>query len=291
MSQGSMRCDANVSIRPKGQTTLGTRTETKNVNSFRFLQRAINFEIARQIDVLEAGDSVLQDTLLYDPALDQTRPMRSKETATDYRYFPEPDLLPVVIDAAYVESIRSQLPELPHAKVSRFTAQYGLSKVDATILAAERPLADYFEQAAEICGDATLTANWVRVELTGQLNRENLAITESAVSAVQLGQLLLRIKDETISGKIAKDVFDAIWQGQGSADEIIAAKGLQQITNTVAIGPIVDEIIANNPKQVEQFRAGREKVLGFFIGQVMQATEGKANPKQVNEIVREKLKQ
>jgi|TARA_Y100000310_G_scaffold340204_1_gene435191 aspartyl-tRNA(Asn)/glutamyl-tRNA(Gln) amidotransferase subunit B len=291
MSQGSMRCDANVSIRPKGQESLGTRTETKNVNSFRFLQRAIEFEISRQIDVLEAGQSVLQDTLLYDPDLDQTRPMRSKETATDYRYFPEPDLLPVVIDAAYVDSVRSQLPELPHVKVSRFTSQYGLSKIDATMLAAERQLADYFERSAAICGDAKLAANWVRVELTGQLNRENLSIQDSAISAEQLGQLLLRIKDETISGKIAKDVFDAIWLGEGSADEIIAAKGLQQLTDTLAIGPIVDEIIANNPKQVEQFRAGREKVLGFFIGLVMKATQGKANPKQVNDIVREKLQQ
>lgn len=291
MSQGSMRCDANVSIRPKGQTTLGTRTETKNVNSFRFLERAINFEIARQIDLLEAGEPVLQDTLLYDPVLDQTRSMRSKETATDYRYFPEPDLLPVVIDAAYVESVRSQLPELPNKKAARFVCQYDLSKIDAATLTAERQLADYFEQVAEICGDAKMAANWVRVELTGRLNRENLSITASAVSAQQLGQLLLRIKDETISGKIAKNVFESIWQGQGSADEIIAANGLQQLTDTVAIEPIVDEIIASNPKQVEQFRAGREKVLGFFVGKVMQATEGKANPRQVNELVREKLKQ
>lgn len=291
MSQGSMRCDANVSVRPKGQKTLGTRTETKNVNSFRFLQRAINFEISRQIDLLEAGESVPQDTLLYDADLDQTRSMRSKETATDYRYFPEPDLLPVVIDAAYVESVRNQLPELPVAKVSRFTSQYGLSDVDAIILAAERQLADYFEQAVTICGDAKLTANWVRGYLTGQLNRENLSIKDSAVSAIQLGELLLRLKDATISGKIAKNVFDSIWQGEGSADEIIAAKGLHQLTDSGAIGPIVDEILANNPKQVAQFRAGRDKILGFLVGRVMQATEGKANPGQVNEIIREKLKQ
>jgi len=291
MSQGSLRCDANVSIRRKGQKSMGTRTETKNLNSFRFLERAINFEISRQIDLLEDGGIVLQDTLLYDPDLDQTRPMRSKETATDYRYFPEPDLLPVVIDKAYVESIRSQLPELPYEKISRFVSQYGLSKIDATILAADRTLADYFEQVAEGCADAKLAANWVRVQLMGRLNRENLSIKDSAISSVQLGQLLLRIKDETISGKIAKNVFDSIWQGEGSADEIIAAQGLQQLTDTVAIGPIVDEIIANNPKQAEQFRAGREKVLGFFIGKVMQATQGKANPKQVNDIVREKLNQ
>ncbi len=290
MSQGSMRCDANVSVRPSGQSELGTRTETKNVNSFKFLERAINFEIHRQIELLEAGGHVTQETLLYDSVLNETRPMRSKETATDYRYFPEPDLLPVEIDEAYIAKIRATLPELPGLRMQRFTTQMHLSKTDAMVLTSTRQLADYFEQASEICGDPKLANNWVRVKLMGQLNKDGLAIEESPIDPKQLGDLLIRIKDRTISGTIAKSVFDAIWNGAGTADQIIESRGLKQESDASLIEPIIDEIIAANPKQVEQFRAGKEKVLGFFVGQVMNATRGKANPKQVNDLIRQKIK-
>jgi aspartyl-tRNA(Asn)/glutamyl-tRNA(Gln) amidotransferase subunit B len=291
MSQGSLRCDANVSIRPMGDTALGTRTETKNVNSFKFLARAINYEIGRQTDVLEAGGRVIQETLLYDPDRDETRPMRSKETATDYRYFPEPDLLPVEIDDTYIANIRNNLPELPKQRAARFVTDMHLSETDAMILTSSRTSADYFEQVSEICGDPRLANNWVRVELMGQLNKEGLEIDQSPVDSQQLGDLLLRIKDDTISGKIAKTVFDAIWQGEGTADQIIEARGLKQVTDTSSIEPIIDTIMANNPQQVEQLKAGKDKVLGFFVGQVMKATQGKANPKQVNDLIRQKIKQ
>jgi aspartyl-tRNA(Asn)/glutamyl-tRNA(Gln) amidotransferase subunit B len=290
MSQGSLRCDANVSIRPMGETALGTRTETKNLNSFRFLERAINHEIERQAEVLESGGRVHQETLLYDPDRNETRPMRSKETATDYRYFPEPDLLPVEIDDAYIDNIRNNLPELPRQRVKRFITDMQLSETDAMILTSSRSIAEYFEQVSEICEDPRLANNWVRVELMGQLNREGLAIEESPVSPRQLGDLLIRIKDDTISGKIAKTVFDAIWQGEGTADQIIEAKGLRQVSDARSIEPVIDEIIANNPEQVAQLKAGKEKVLGFFVGQVMKATGGKANPKQVNDLIRQKIK-
>jgi aspartyl-tRNA(Asn)/glutamyl-tRNA(Gln) amidotransferase subunit B len=290
MSQGSLRCDANVSIRPMGETALGTRTETKNVNSFRFLERAINYEIERQIEVLESGGRVLQETLLYDPDRDETRPMRSKETATDYRYFPEPDLLPVEIDDAYIANISNNLPELPKQRFMRFVTDMKLSETDAMILTSSRSMADYFEQVSEICDDPRLANNWVRVELMGQLNREGLALEESPVDPRQMGDLLTRIKDDTISGRIAKTVFDAIWRGEGTADQIIEAKGLKQVSDASLIEPVIDEIIANNPEQVAQLKAGKEKVLGFFVGQVMKATQGKANPKQVNDLIRQKIK-
>ncbi len=290
MSQGSLRCDANVSIRRRGDTEYGTRTETKNVNSFRFLQRAIEFEIDRQIDILESGGRVAQETRLYDPDKDETRPMRSKETATDYRYFPEPDLLPVVIDEAYISAIRDAMPELPAEKKQRFETEFELSTADATLLSSSLGLSTYFEAAGKSCGDMKLAANWVKGDLLGSLNRDSLDLADSPISADTLGTLLARIKDETISGKIAKNVFTALWSGDATdVDAYIEAEGLKQVTDTGSIEPIVDEIIANNPKQVEQFRAGKTKVLGFFVGQVMKETGGKANPQQVNELVTAKL--
>jgi aspartyl-tRNA(Asn)/glutamyl-tRNA(Gln) amidotransferase subunit B len=289
MQEGSFRCDANVSVRPKGQAELGTRTELKNINSFRFVERAIEFEVERQIEVLESGGTVVQETRLYDPDKGETRPMRSKEEAMDYRYFPDPDLLPVEVSDEMIETVRATLPELPDAKKARFVSDYGLSDYDAGILTGSRELADYFEQVAKEAGDAKLAANWVMGDLAGHLNKAGLEIGASPVSASMLAGLILRIKDNTISGKIAKDVFEAMWQGEGEADAIIESKGLKQITDTGALESLVDEVIANNPKQVEQFKAGKEKILGFFVGQIMKATQGKANPGQVNELLRKKL--
>ena len=295
MSQGSLRCDANVSIRRPGAEALGTRTETKNVNSFRFLERAINFEIERQIGVLESGGRIRQETRLYDPDKDETRPMRSKETATDYRYFPEPDLLPIHITEAYIEAIRQQMPELPGAKTLRFIKQYDLSEADALALASSVALADYFETVARVGEDAKLAANWVRVELLGLMNRESLSpstetLSTTPLTAEALGTLIARIKDGTISGKIAKGVFVALWAGEAKdTDSYIAEQGLTQVSDSSALGPILDTIIANNPQQAEQFRAGKTKLMGFFVGQVMQQTGGKANPQQVSELVNEKL--
>ncbi|WP_369601727.1 Asp-tRNA(Asn)/Glu-tRNA(Gln) amidotransferase subunit GatB [Hahella sp. SMD15-11] len=293
MSQGSMRCDCNVSVRPKGQTELGTRTEIKNVNSFRFVEKAINYEIERQIEILEDGGKIVQETRLYDSERDETRSMRSKEFANDYRYFPDPDLLPVEIDDDYIEAIRVTLPELPEAKQSRFQEQYGLSATDASILASSRAQADYFEKAAEVAGDPRLAANWVMGEVAKFLNQNDLEIGRCPVSAEALGQLLARIRDNTISGKIAQDVFEAMWAGEGSADEIIEKRGLRQVTDTGAIEKIVDEVIAANAAQVEQYRAAddtkRGKLIGFFVGQVMKASRGKANPQLVNQVLRDKL--
>ena len=290
MQEGSFRCDANVSVRPRGQDTLGTRTELKNLNSFRFVERAINFEIERQIDVLEDGGEVVQETRLYDADRNETRSMRTKEEANDYRYFPDPDLLPVELDAAFIESTRRSLPELPDAKHRRFVEQYGLKVADAEILTLNRRLADYFEAVAgKTSAKAQLAANWIIGELSAALNREGRDIGESNVAAETLAGLLDRIHDGTISGKIAKEVFEAMWSGEGSADEIIAAKGLEQITDSGAIERVVDAIVAAHPAQVAEFRGGKEKVLGFFVGQVMKETQGKANPAQVNEILRRKL--
>ena len=290
MSQGSLRCDANVSVKPKGESQLGTRTETKNVNSFRFLERAIEHEIERQIDILEAGGRVAQETRLYDPDKDETRPMRSKETATDYRYFPEPDLLPVVIDAAYIQAVKDKMPELPAQKRSRYEDELGLSAEDASLISGDLALATFFEQAISVSNDVVLTANWVKGDLLANLNREEINPRDSPVSPQHLGELILRIKDETISGKIAKTIFSAIWQGDAvSVDAHIEAQGLEQVSNSSELEPIIDQIIEDNPKQVEQFRAGKTKVLGFFVGQVMKQTGGKANPKQVNELVVSRL--
>ncbi|WP_297526829.1 Asp-tRNA(Asn)/Glu-tRNA(Gln) amidotransferase subunit GatB [Thiohalobacter sp.] len=289
MQEGSFRCDANVSIRRKGEHRFGTRTEIKNINSFRFVERAINHEIERQIDVLESGGAVVQETRLYDAARDETRPMRTKEEANDYRYFPDPDLLPVEIDEAFIESVRRELPELPDAKKARFMDQYGLSAYDAGVLTATRDMADYYEAVAAAVGDAKLSANWVMGELSGALNKATLDITESPISAEALSGLLARILDNTISGKLAKQVFEAMWEGEGSADEVIEKQGLKQITDPAAIEAMIRDIMAANPKQVEQYRAGQEKLLGFFVGQVMKASGGKANPGAVNKLLRKLL--
>ena len=290
MSQGSFRCDANVSLRPAGDDELGTRTETKNVNSFRFLGRAIEYEIARQRSLLERGEKVIQETRLYDPDRDETRPMRSKETSRDYRYFPEPDLLPIEIDEAFISAVRDAMPELPAQKLARFRSRYGLAEDDARVLASSTELADYFEQVVQSGKDARLASNWVRVELLGLLHRDNLEISASPVAADALGTLIARIVDGTISGKIAKTVFEALWKGEATdTDDYIAAKGLKQVSDSSALEPVIDAVIADNPAQVEQYRAGKTKLLGFFVGQVMKQTGGKANPQQVNELVTRKL--
>jgi aspartyl-tRNA(Asn)/glutamyl-tRNA(Gln) amidotransferase subunit B len=289
MQEGSFRVDANVSVRPLGEQRLGTRAELKNLNSFRFLEKALNYEVERQIDLIEGGGAVVQETRLYDPDRDETRSMRSKEEANDYRYFPDPDLLPVELDEAFIEAVTADLPELPDVRRRRFHQQYQLSQYDADVLTASRPMADYFEQAVQACGDAKLAANWVMGELSAALNRDGREIDESPVDAQMLGGLLARVKDQTISGKIAKQVFEAMWRGEGSADRIIAAKGLKQITDSGAIETAVDQVIAAHPAQAQQFKEGKDKLLGFFVGQVMKATGGKANPQQVNELLRKKL--
>jgi len=289
MSQGSMRCDANVSVRPKGTTELGNRTEIKNINSFRFVEKAINIEVQRQIDIIEDGGKIVQETRLYDADKNETRSMRSKEVANDYRYFPEPDLLPIVIDDAYIESVRATLPELPDIKKQRFQDQYALSEYDAMILSSDLSTADYFEEVAKACGDAKLSANWVMGDLQASLNKDEISISESPISSEALAGLIKRIKDNTISSKIAKTVFEAMLAGEGDADSIIESKGLKQVTDTGAIEKMVDEVIANNPAQVQQFKEGKEQVIGFFVGQIMKASQGKANPAQVNQLLKEKL--
>ncbi|MES9843572.1 MAG: Asp-tRNA(Asn)/Glu-tRNA(Gln) amidotransferase subunit GatB [Candidatus Sedimenticola sp. 6PFRAG5] len=293
MQEGSFRVDANVSVRPVGQEEFGTRAELKNINSFRFIERAINIEVDRQIDLIESGGVVVQETRLYDANKDETRSMRSKEEANDYRYFPDPDLLPVELDDDFIRMVASDMPELPDAKRHRFGDEYGLSAYDADVLTSTLALADYFEVAAKAGGDTKLAANWVMGELSGALNKEGMDITRSPVSAELLGGLLQRITDNTISGKIAKQVFEGMWAGEGSADEVIEAKGLKQITDSGAIEKIVDDVIAANPGQVENYRSAEEKkrgkMLGFFVGQVMKMSQGKANPQQVNELLRKKL--
>jgi aspartyl-tRNA(Asn)/glutamyl-tRNA(Gln) amidotransferase subunit B len=292
MQEGSFRCDANVSIRRSGDDKLGTRAELKNINSFRFLERAINYEVERQIEIIEDGGRVVQETRLYDSERDETRSMRSKEEANDYRYFPDPDLLPVTISDEDIARIRAALPELPEQKKRRYMDDLGLSDYNAELLTANRDTAVYFEKAyAE--GDAAAAAqlvNWILGDLSGALNKAGVDIADSPIAPSMLAQLVARIVDDTISGKIAKQVFEAMWQGEGGADEIIEARGLRQITDSGAIETLIDEVIAANPEQVEQFRAGKEKVLGFFVGQVMKQSRGKANPGQVNQILREKLK-
>ncbi len=293
MAEGSMRCDVNISLRPVGSAILGTRAEIKNVNSFRFVEKAIRYEIERQAAILEDGGKVVQETRLYDAERDETRPMRSKEIANDYRYFPEPDLLPVVIDDAYIEAIRSTLPELPADKRHRFLTQYGLSTYDANVLSDSRLLADYFETVAADCGDAKIAANWVQVELLGQLNRDERSIENCPVSAASLGGLIQRILDHSISGKIAKQVFEAMWQGEGNADAIIEARGLKQVSDSDALETIVDEVICSNAAQVQQYLAAdeakRKKLVGFFVGQVMKLSKGQANPQMVNDLLAKKL--
>ncbi len=291
MQEGSFRCDANVSIRPQGQMELGTRAEIKNINSFRFVERAIDYEIARQIDLIECGGKVVQETRLYDADKNETRSMRSKEEANDYRYFPDPDLLPVVLDDAFLEAVRASLPELPTERKQRFITDLGLSVYDADVLTASKMIADYFESTIETAGgEAKLVANWVMGELLARLNKEDKTIQESVVTPAMLGGMITRIVDNTISGKIAKQVFDAMWQGEGDADSIIDHKGLKQVTDSGAIEKIVDEVMANNPAQLAQYRSGKDKLLGYFVGQVMQASKGKANPGQVNALLKKKLR-
>ena len=289
MAQGSMRCDANVSIRPVGQKEFGTRTEIKNINSFKFVERAINYEVQRQKDVLEDGGRIVQETRLYDADKDETRSMRSKEVANDYRYFPEPDLLPIVIDDAYIEAIRATLPELPDTRGARFVSEYGLSEYDAGVLVATREMADYFETTAKLSGDAKLAANWVSQDLQALLNKHGWELDESPIQAERLAMLIQRIKDNTISGKIAKTVFDAMLDDSSDVDAIIEAKGLKQVTDSGALESLVDKVIAENPDQAQQYRDGKVQVIGFLVGQCMQLSKGKANPAQVNEILRGKL--
>ena len=292
MQEGSFRCDANISIRPRGETTLGTRTELKNINSFRFVERALHHEIDRQISVVETGGTIVQETRLYDPDADLTRPMRGKEEAHDYRYFPDPDLPPLVIDEADLALLRSQLPELPDARQARFISQYELGKDDAAQLTGQSEIADYFESAVEHAqGEPRLTANWINGELMSWLNKNDIGISDSPVSPAMLGQLICRIQDKTVSGKIAKQVFAALWEGEsnGDVDALIQSRGLTQITDTDAIAQAVNDVIAGFPDQAEQVRAGEEKVIGFLVGQVMKATSGKANPQAVNELLKKQL--
>ena len=290
MQEGSFRCDANVSVRRRGATRLGVRTELKNINSFRFIEKAIEFETLRQIEVLENGGAVTQETRLYDPDKDETRPMRGKEEAHDYRYFPDPDLPPLVLDDDFIEAARAALPELPDARLERFRSQYGLGVEEARALTADPHLADYFESAARAArGDARVVSNWVTGELAARLNRESLDIADSAVGPEALAGLLDRVADGTISGKIAKQVFAAMWESGDDADRVIESRGLRQIADPARLEAIVDEVLAGAAAQVEQYRNGRHKVLGFLVGQVMQKTRGKANPGQVNEILKRRL--
>lgn len=291
MQEGSFRCDANVSVRPMGQSEFGTRTEMKNINSFKFVEQAINYEVARQIEEIESGREIVQQTRLYDPVKNETRPMREKEQANDYRYFPDPDLLPISIDKTYIEETKKRLPELPTQKKDRFINALGLNEYDAQTLTASKEVADFFEQCFEATNkqDAKLVANWVSVELIGMLNKNDLDIIQSPVSPQRLAGLISRILDNTISGKIAKKVFETMWQDGADADTIIEKQGLKQVTDTSLIEKVIDEIIENNPKQVEQYKSGKDKVFGFFVGAVMKATQGKANPKQVNDLLKKKL--
>jgi aspartyl-tRNA(Asn)/glutamyl-tRNA(Gln) amidotransferase subunit B len=279
-----------VSVRPRGDDAFGTRTEIKNLNSFRFVERAINFEVERQIDVLEDGGEVIQETRLYDSGRDETRPMRSKEEANDYRYFPDPDLLPVEISKEFIDAVRETLPELPDAKRHRLIDEHGIRQEDAAILTVSRALADYYEAVVAASeAQPQVVANWVIGDLSGALNKEGLDIEACRIPAESLAGLINRIQDNTISGKIAKEVFEAMWAGEGDADAVIEARGLKQITDSSAIEAIVDRVIAANPGQAEEYRAGKHKLIGFFVGQVMKETGGKANPGQVNEILRTKL--
>ncbi|MEJ2095067.1 MAG: Asp-tRNA(Asn)/Glu-tRNA(Gln) amidotransferase subunit GatB, partial [Gammaproteobacteria bacterium] len=296
MQEGSFRCDANVSIRPQGNSELGTRTELKNLNSFRFVEAAIRHEIERQTDVLESGGKVVQETRLYDPVKDETRSMRSKEEANDYRYFPDPDLLPVEITKEIIQEIKASLPELPDAKRQRFINEYKLPEYDSEVLTSSRQMAEFFEETASpsfSLATPKLTSNWIQGELAAALNRENLDYKDSPVTTEMLRGLIKRIEDNTISSKIAKEVFTAMWNGEGTADEIIENKGLKQVTDTGAIEKLVDEVITDSTPQVEQYRNSpvekQGKLIGYFVGQVMKKSGGKANPKQVNELLRKKL--
>jgi aspartyl-tRNA(Asn)/glutamyl-tRNA(Gln) amidotransferase subunit B len=286
MQEGSFRCDANVSVRPKGSTELGTRCEIKNLNSFRFMERAIEYEARRQIEINEDGGTIRQETRLYDPDRDETRTMRSKEDAHDYRYFPDPDLLPLVISEEWIARTRAAMPELPAAMRERFVSEYAISAYDAAVLTSTKAMASYFEAAVGAAGgEAKICANWMMGELSAALNRAELSIEQSPVSAAQLAMLVRRISDGTLSGKLAKEVFEALWQAEGGVDEIIEARGLKQVSDSGAIEAVVAQVLADNPNQVAEYRAGKEKMLGYLIGQAMKAMKGKANPQQLNEIL------
>jgi aspartyl-tRNA(Asn)/glutamyl-tRNA(Gln) amidotransferase subunit B len=295
MQEGSFRCDANVSVRPVGQEKFGTRCEIKNLNSFRYIEKAINYEVARQIEEIEAGRKIKQETRLYDPDKGETRSLRSKEEANDYRYFPDPDLLPVVIEKDFIDAVRATLPELPDQKAARYSEKFGLSAYDAGVLTASREMGDFYEAvlaalaSKNLAGHEKLAANWTMGELSAALNKDNIEVTHSRIDAVRLAGLLARIADETISGKIAKEVFEAMWAENQDADAIIEAKGLKQITDTGAIEKTIDEVMAANPKQLADYRSGKDKLFGFFVGQVMKVTGGKANPAQVNDLLKKKL--
>ena len=290
MQEGSFRCDANVSVRKEGAQAYGTRVEIKNINSFRFLQQAIDYEVRRQVELIEDGGKVVQETRLYDPDRNETRSMRSKEDAMDYRYFPDPDLLPLAVSREWVEKVRRELPELPAAKRERFVREYGLPEYDAQTLTATRALADYFEAATKTVADKKAVSNWVMGEVSAALNEAGIDAAAAPVSAQQLAGLVSRVLDGTISNKTAKDVFAALWQGEGaSADAIIAARGLRQISDSGAIEKLIDEVLAANPRSVDEFKAGKEKAFNALVGQAMKATKGKANPQQVNEILRRRL--
>jgi aspartyl-tRNA(Asn)/glutamyl-tRNA(Gln) amidotransferase subunit B len=293
MSQGSMRFDVNISIRPQGETKLGTRTETKNLNSFKFMEDAIHLEVERQIDTLEDGGEIVQETRLYNGETKVARSMRSKEEANDYRYFPCPDLLPVVISDEHVEQLRTHLPELPDARQQRFIAEYELSQYDASVLSADAATASYFEQAAKQSGNPKLTANWVAGELSARLNAETISLEQSPVTAEQLAGLVIRVADNTISGKMAKQVFEGIWNGEGDADQIIEKRGLKQVSDSGALEAMVDEVLASNQAMVDDYintdADKRKKKLGGFMGQIMKASKGQANPQQVSQILAQKL--
>ncbi len=290
MQEGSFRCDANVSVRPLGSDQFGTRAEIKNINSFRYVEKAIQYEVARQIELIESGGKVIQETRLYDPDRGETRSMRSKEEANDYRYFPDPDLLPLELDEADIEAIRAGLPELPDAKASRFVSQYGLSAYDAGVLTASRDLADYYEAVVHaVPQQPKLAANWVMGDLAAVLNKEGLEIGSGRLPAERLAGLLVRIADQTLSGKLAKEVFESMWSSGQSADAVIEAKGLKQITDTSAIEQAIEAVMAKNPAQLAEYRGGKDKLFGFFVGQVMKATQGKANPAQLNDLLKKKL--
>jgi aspartyl-tRNA(Asn)/glutamyl-tRNA(Gln) amidotransferase subunit B len=289
LEQGSFRCDANVSIRPWGQKEFGTRAELKNINSFRFIKQAIDYEVERQAEILEDGGRVIQETRLFDSAAGTTRSMRGKEEAHDYRYFPDPDLVPLVVSVEWIEEVRKTLPELPEAKIERFVREYGIPRYDAEVLCADRAMADYYDACVALHGNGKTCANWVMGEVQRRLNDEGIAITDAPVTPALLAGMLRRIDDDTISGKIAKTVFDEMWQSGRDADTVIEEKGLKQVTDTGAIEAIIDGVVAANPGQVEEYRGGKDKVFGFFVGQVMKASKGKANPAAVNELLKKKL--
>ena len=291
MAEGSMRCDANVSLRKKGSKELGTRTETKNVNSFKFVEKAIQHEIRRQIKILESGERVTQETRLYDSQLDETRPMRSKEYANDYRYFPEPDLLPVMLSEDFIKSVKDLMPELSEEKEKRFIKEYKLSAYDANVLSVDPNLSNFFEEVVVRSRDPKLATNWIMGELSAFLNKENLSILETKVDSINLGNLLSRIGDSTISGKIAKEIFEEMWNSKKSPDEIIEEKGLKQVTDSSEIKKVINQVLEQNQSQLEQYKSGKEKLFGFFVGQVMKVSRGKANPEQVNRLLEERLKE